>query len=158
MLDAITCICERNDAEPYINTNGATSGCETYQPTYSAPRVITSYANPAPPMLVNRATNQITIQVDEGKSEVEFSISPALPAGLTLNTRTGVISGTPTVDSPYTTYQVTIKNPQGSTTAAVSFYVEPARNKDYAYTGGDNGTCECAGKKIILFCYVYMNN
>ena len=35
-----------------------------------------------------------------------FSITPALPAGLSLNTATGVISGTPTAVSPTTTYTI----------------------------------------------------
>lgn len=36
-----------------------------------------------------------------------FSVSPALPAGLTLNTSTGVVSGTPTVTLPATPFTVT---------------------------------------------------
>ncbi len=35
-----------------------------------------------------------------------YSVSPALPANLTLNTSTGVISGTPTVPTPATAYMV----------------------------------------------------
>ena len=36
-----------------------------------------------------------------------YSISPSLPSGLNLDTTTGVISGTPTLSSPRTTYVVT---------------------------------------------------
>lgn len=48
-----------------------------------------------------------------------YSISPALPAGLSLNTQTGVISGTPTVAVPQQTFLVTAKGKQGSATATV---------------------------------------
>ncbi|MFZ8936106.1 MAG: putative Ig domain-containing protein [Ilumatobacteraceae bacterium] len=36
-----------------------------------------------------------------------FTVSPALPAGLTLNAATGTVSGTPTAVSPQTTYVIT---------------------------------------------------
>ncbi|WP_298222167.1 putative Ig domain-containing protein, partial [Flavobacterium sp.] len=45
-----------------------------------------------------------------------YSVSPALPAGLTLNTTTGVISGTPTVASALSTYVVTGVYATGSAT------------------------------------------
>jgi gliding motility-associated-like protein len=52
-----------------------------------------------------------------------FSVSPALPAGLVLNTTTGVISGTPTVVTLLTSYVVTASNSSGSTTVTLSFAV-----------------------------------
>ncbi len=47
-----------------------------------------------------------------------FAISPALPAGLTLSALTGAISGTPTADSPSTTYTVTGTNCENQTAQA----------------------------------------
>ena len=55
-----------------------------------------------------------------------FSVSPALPTGLFLDTTTGVISGTPTVLSALTSYVVTASNSSGSTNATVSFAVNKA--------------------------------
>ena len=52
-----------------------------------------------------------------------YSISPALPAGLQLNTTTGVISGTPTQLILATNYTVTATNSSGSTTFVVSIAV-----------------------------------
>lgn len=52
-----------------------------------------------------------------------YSVSPALPAGLSLNTTTGVISGTPTANQGATTYTVTATNAGGSTTAQFSIAV-----------------------------------
>ena len=44
----------------------------------------------------------------------KYSISPALPAGLSFNTATGEISGTPTAISPATTYTVKASNTGGA--------------------------------------------
>ncbi|HAO99147.1 MAG TPA: hypothetical protein DCQ83_03790 [Fibrobacteres bacterium] len=52
-----------------------------------------------------------------------FSVSPALPAGLTLNTTTGVISGTPTAGVAAANYTVSASNPAGSTTVQLNLAV-----------------------------------
>ncbi|RYE16149.1 MAG: hypothetical protein EOP45_17990, partial [Sphingobacteriaceae bacterium] len=49
-----------------------------------------------------------------------YSVSPGLPAGLILNSSTGVISGTPSAVNPATDYTVTATNSAGATTAVVS--------------------------------------
>lgn len=49
-----------------------------------------------------------------GGAVTTYSISPALPAGLVLDTATGIISGTPTVLSSATNYTVTATNTGGS--------------------------------------------
>jgi hypothetical protein len=51
----------------------------------------------------------------DGGAVDSYSISPALPAGVTINTTTGVISGSPTATSSQTTYTVTATNTVGST-------------------------------------------
>ena len=58
-----------------------------------------------------------------GGAVVSYSVSPALPVGLTLNTSTGVISGTPTVASAATTYTVTATNSGGSVSKVISIAV-----------------------------------
>lgn len=45
-----------------------------------------------------------------------YSVTPALPAGLSLNMTSGVISGTPTASAAQATYTITAKNGDGSTT------------------------------------------
>ncbi|WP_288882447.1 RHS repeat-associated core domain-containing protein [Pedobacter panaciterrae] len=52
-----------------------------------------------------------------------YTISPALPAGLSLNASTGIISGTPTTVTAATTYTVTATNGEGSSTASFSIRV-----------------------------------
>ncbi len=56
----------------------------------------------------------------------EYTISPALPANLTLNAATGALSGTPAVASGLTTYTVTARNGSGSTTTTVQIAVAPS--------------------------------
>ncbi|NBX56096.1 MAG: hypothetical protein EBT70_13740, partial [Betaproteobacteria bacterium] len=55
-----------------------------------------------------------------------YSVSPALPTGITINATNGVISGTPTVTKASTDYTVTATNASGSTTAVVTITVNPA--------------------------------
>jgi hypothetical protein len=52
-----------------------------------------------------------------------YVVAPALPAGLTLNASTGVISGTPTVVCPTTDFQVTAYFSGGSTSAKVTMTI-----------------------------------
>ena len=52
-----------------------------------------------------------------------YSISPALPAGISINSTTGVISGTPTQQTSQQTHTVTAANATGNTTAQVTTIV-----------------------------------
>ena len=78
---------------------------------------------------VNPAVYSIGIAISSntpsssGGAVVTYSVSPALPAGLSLNTSTGVISGTPTAATPNAAYVVTATNVAGSTVAALSITV-----------------------------------
>ena len=55
-----------------------------------------------------------------------YSVSPALPAGLTLNTTSGVVSGTPTAATAQATYTITAMNSYGSTTFPLVLTVNSA--------------------------------
>lgn len=48
------------------------------------------------------------VRVTSSTGTVTFSINPALPAGLSLNTTTGRIFGTPTVDVALANYTITV--------------------------------------------------
>lgn len=58
-----------------------------------------------------------------GTPATSYSISPSLPAGLSFNTATGVISGTPTTVTNSTIYNVTVNYAGGSFTAHISIRV-----------------------------------
>ncbi len=65
---------------------------------------------------------------------VNWSISPALPAGLSFSTVTGVISGTPTALQTATNHTVTASNAGGmdSVVIAVTVQAQPPMNLSYA--------------------------
>ncbi len=59
---------------------------------------------------------------------IRYSVSPALPAGLTLNASTGHVSGTPSAPAHQANYTVTAQNKAGSTTFSLTLTVSPAPN------------------------------
>ena len=52
-----------------------------------------------------------------------WSVSPSLPAGLSLDSSTGAISGTPTAITSSASYTITASNTGGSTTASITIEV-----------------------------------
>jgi hypothetical protein len=123
-------------------TTGAISGTPTAaaaQATYTvtatnsagnATAPLQILVNPAVPAPSNLTYPQTTINAVTGLAITtdiptvtgavsSFSVSPALPAGLSVNTSNGAISGTPTAVAAQATYTVTAANATGSTTAAL---------------------------------------
>ena len=58
-----------------------------------------------------------------GGTAISFSVTPALPAGLSLSTVTGIIIGDPTSIATAANYNVTATNSGGNTTAALNITV-----------------------------------
>src|SRR6202007_1969320 len=93
--------------------------------------------NDGPPSGLTYSTNPATYTVgtaitantptSSGGAVVSYAVSPALPAGRSLSTTTGVISGTPTVVAAAASYTVTATNNGGSTTASVTITVSDVR-------------------------------
>ena len=61
-----------------------------------------------------------------GGAVASYRVSPTLPAGLSLSTTTGVVSGTPTAVTASASYTVTATNAGGSATATLSISVNSA--------------------------------
>ena len=61
------------------------------------------------------AITAVTATKSSHSQSVTYSISPALPTGLSINSTTGTISGTPTVTSSATDYVITATNAAGGT-------------------------------------------
>ena len=103
-------------------TNSAGSTTATVQITVS----LAAPTNLSYPQATIAATVTRTIPTDTPTvtgSITSYTISPALPAGLSLNTSTGAVSGTPTSVTPQITYTVTATNSAGSTTATLTITV-----------------------------------
>ncbi len=81
-----------------------------------------SYNTPTASYTVNTAITQNPITCSGGPV-VSYSVSPTLPSGLSLNTTTGTITGTPTVATSATNYTVTATNTGGSSAAIVNITV-----------------------------------
>jgi hypothetical protein len=75
----------------------------------------------------------ITANVSQGSSLI-YNINPALPTGLTFNTATGIITGTPTLRLSSKSYVVTATNLLGSTSYA--FNLEVRDYFSFAETSG----------------------
>jgi hypothetical protein len=101
---------------------GGGGGSGTLPPVTTAPSDL-QYPT-APAFIVDTAITALTPTVVGNVSS--YSVSPALPAGLSLSTTTGVISGTPTSTAAKANYTVKATNAGGSTTATVSIEVMAA--------------------------------
>jgi hypothetical protein len=73
------------------------------------------------PYTVNVAVANVTPTVTG--SVTSYAVSPALPTGLSVNTTSGVLSGTPTQIAGPASYTVTATNSSGSTTATLTLSV-----------------------------------
>lgn len=102
----------------------------------TTPPPVTPPSNLVYPQAVISATVGTAIQTDTPTftgTVTEFSITPALPAGLSLNATTGAISGTPTASSSTTSYTVTASNSGGSITASVQITVTSTPPSNLVY-------------------------
>ena len=85
---------------------------------------------------------------------VTFSISPALPEGLTFDPATGIISGTPKNKSDANVYVISASNKCGTTTARVEAVVAPA-----APAGGGGFTpAPLLDRTIVIDSFSYQPN
>ena len=113
------------------NSIGSTTALISITVNYAAPTAL-SYSTTS---AVYTKDAVITNNVPTVTGTVtSWSITPALPLGLTLNTATGVITGTPTVNQSVTNYIITAANSGGSVTANISITVNYAAPTALSYT------------------------
>ena len=115
------------------NTGGSDTATVSIEVNDVAPSGITY--NPNAFTLAKGSAMTTTTPSSSGGTVVTWSISPTLPAGLSLDTSTGALSGTPTVTSSYTTYTVTATNSGGSSTATVTIQISDAAPSSINYNG-----------------------
>ena len=104
------------------------SGSESNRTAVTAtinPVPVISYATPQTYTVGTAITN--LLPTVSGGTPAGYAVNPALPAGLTMSTTTGIISGTPTVAAAAANYTVTATTASGCTgTAVVNITVNPS--------------------------------
>ena len=69
-----------------------------------------------------------------GGAITTWAVSPSLPSGLSLDSSTGAISGTPSAITSSATYTITASNTGGSTTADVTIVVNDVAPSALTYS------------------------
>ena len=91
--------------------------------------------NPSSLTLTKGSAMSTVTPSSTGGTVTSWSISPALPAGLTFNALTGAVSGTPTSVSTSNSYTVTATNLGGSGTAVLTIQVNDVSPYSIVYSG-----------------------
>ena len=113
------------------NASGSATQTFTLTVTVTAPAFTISSASET--KASGSAITGYTIS-STGGAIASYAISPAAPAGLTFNTSTGLLSGTPTTVAGATAYTITATNASGSATRTFTLTVTAA-----VYTVGQTG-------------------
>jgi len=101
----------------------------TVLPKPVVPPVI-GYVPPNQVYTQGKETEKWSPKLISGEPPTEYTIVPALPAGLNFDTKTGNITGTPTALIEQSPYTVTAKNAGGSNSCKISVEVVPERKSD----------------------------
>ena len=107
----------------YTITGTNSGGSATTTITIQVNDIAPSITYPSVPALT-KGTQMTTVNpTSTGGTVVSWSVSPSLPAGLTLSSTTGAISGTPTTVTASASYTITATNTGGTDTASVTIVV-----------------------------------
>ena len=120
-------------------TNVAGSGTKqiSITVTNSAPAAL-SYVTVSARYTVGASITANTPIITGGGTPTSYSVNPALPSGLALDTSTGVISGMPTVMTATASYTVTATNAVGSANKVIGInVVVPGSHVLYAANGSE---------------------
>jgi hypothetical protein len=107
------------------NITGTSTATFSMSVTLSLPAPDISYSPSDIVGEVNTAISTLS-PTNVGGTATSWSISPALPDGLSISSGTGRINGTPTSTSASATYTITASNTTGSDTATITVLVNAA--------------------------------
>ena len=88
----------------------------------------------------NAITTNTVSAVTAGSGTLTYSVSPALPTGLSIDATTGAISGTSSSIQASTPYTITVSNGCSSTTATVNIAINSTFNGTYSVGAGQTYT------------------
>jgi hypothetical protein len=114
------------------NSGGSTTATITFTVNDIAPNSL-NYTNTSATYTLGASIASNT-PTSNGGTVVSYSISPTLPTGLSFNTSTGVVSGTPSSLSPITAYTVTATNSGGSTSKMINITVNDSIPTSLTYS------------------------
>ena len=114
------------------NTGGSDTATVTIVVNDVAPSSIT-YSPNSFTLTKGTAMTSVTPSTSGGPV-TSWSVSPSLPAGLSLDTSTGEISGTPTAITSSASYTITASNTGGSDTATVTIVVNDVAPSSISYS------------------------
>lgn len=107
------------------NAGGASSAAITITVNDVAPSGLAYSANPAVYAAAAAISPDVPNWSSAGGTPVSFAVTGSLPQGLSLDTATGIISGTPTAQTPTYNYTITATNTGGSTSSTLTLTVIP---------------------------------
>ncbi|MGA2082948.1 MAG: putative Ig domain-containing protein [Holophaga sp.] len=98
-----------------------------------------------------------------GGQATRWTVNPGLPAGLTLDPNSGVISGTPAAPTLQASYRVTAANGDGSASAALSITIASppqitTQPTDQSVGVGQTATFQAAATDTVPFTYQWSKN
>ena len=114
------------------NSAGGTTAVLSITVNDSAPTGVT-YSSPAA-IYPRGAAIAANTPSHTGGTPTGYSVEPALPAGLTLSSTSGVITGTPTAVTAAVSYVVTASNATGSATTTLTLSVAEVAPASLTYT------------------------
>jgi alpha-tubulin suppressor-like RCC1 family protein len=112
----------------------------------SGPPADLTYADPNPIFEKGYAISP-NAPMSDGDVVASYAISPAVPAGLTFDTATGELSGTPTEAAPPTAHTVTATNVLGSATTTLTISV----NDITALAAGESNVCAIVNGGVLCW-------
>jgi len=114
------------------NSGGSTTFGLNITVNDTAPSAL-SYAGSPFVFTINTAITAVNPTVTG--TPTSYSVAPALPTGLSINTTTGQLAGTPTALAANATYTVTATNSGGSTTFGLNITVNDTAPSALSYAG-----------------------
>lgn len=107
-----------------LNTHGTLGTNLTFNNSGCIDAPVISYSPATKKFTLNQAITPVT-PASSGGPPASYALTGSLPAGLSFNTTTGVISGTPTALATATDYTVTATNSSGAGNTVVNLAVAP---------------------------------
>ena len=114
------------------NSGGATTVALAITVNDVAPATLTYSTNPATYTKGTAIANNTP--TNSGGVILSYSVSPGLPTGLTLNSASGIVSGTPSGITAATNYTVTATNTGGTTTVALTLTINDVIPSSLTYS------------------------